>query len=239
MKERKEKDKKEILVYDIFAKVFLVLGFISVFMGVILENQVPDGNWMTYSIVIFFLFIGVSFYLQNIIKKDKEIHSLNKKHEKYKSLDLKEVSFNDLAELKLGLEQNSYELLSNGYYFKKVPTHGICYYAKFINSTQLEDVLEKEIVRLKKFFNDKCRRINGIIFFFLNNLFEEKKNLVRGYSQYFLMAEEIPLGKFKSSVITVLLDEENKKAYYLDVPVSFGSKIYSYGCLVLNKIFKE
>jgi hypothetical protein len=73
----------------------------------------------------------------------------------------------------------------------------------------------------------------------LKNISEENKNLVRGYSQEFLMVEEIPIGKFRASVITVLLDEENKKAYYLDVPASFGSKIYSYGCIVLKKIFKE
>jgi len=117
MSENQPKDKKEILVLNIFSKVFLVLGFIAFFMSLILDNSYPDDNWISYGVIVFFVFLGGYLVLKGIIKRDSEKYGFKNKKDLYESIELKEVEYNSVDELQGDLLKNNYELLSNGYYF--------------------------------------------------------------------------------------------------------------------------
>lgn len=238
MKNKKIKDKKEVLVYEIFSKIFMVFGFTSIFLSVILDSNQPEKNWIVYGIAVSLLFLGVSMYLRNLVKEDKLILGMQKRKEMYEKIDLRTVTFDSIESLKSGLEKNSYEYLSIGYYFKRVATQGLCYYSKFIEAPQLKDVFEKEVVKFRKFYNERCKTINGILFISLPSISDEDKEYVKKISKDFAIAEEIPVNQAKVSIITVLIDEQEKKGYYFDIPDSYNTKIYTYGCLVLRKLFK-
>lgn len=239
MKEHRQKDKKEVLVYEIFSKIFLVLGFISIFLAIMLDDQRPDENWMTYGIIVFLLLNVVSLYLKSIIKADKDVNKLEKKKELYNNLELSEVDFTSYEEIEAGLVENKYELLSNGYYHKRIKSTGICLYAKFLKVVNLEDSVARECVKFKKFYENNCQAINGILFVTLKEIKDSDKEFVRILSRDYLLLEEAALNKEKLSVITVIVDEVNKKAYYLDAQDSYTTRIYSHGSIILRKIFKK
>jgi len=239
MKEQRQRDKKEVLVYEIFSKIFLVLGFISIFMAITLDDQRPDENWMTYGIIVFLVFNAISLYLKSIIRGDKEVNKLEKKKEMYNNLELSEVNFSSIEEIKTGLTENKFELLSNGYYHKRIKGAGVCLYAKFLKTENLEDAVVRESMKIKKFYENNCAAINGILFVGLKEIKEADKAYIKTLSRDYLLLEEASLNKSQISIITVLIDGENNKAYYLEAFDSYKTKIYSYGSIVLRKIFKK
>lgn len=234
-----QKDKKEILVFEIFAKIFTILGFVAVLMSLILSEAMPEKNWFIYGVIVFVVFFLISALLKSVVKNDKEIISVNEKLKSYDDVELYQAKYNSIDEIKSGLDKSSYELLSNGFYFKRIATQGICYYAKFIESEVFNDVIEKEVVRFRRFHRQGCEQISGILFLSLPKIEEEHKDYVKDLSKSFLVSEIIPTGKMKLSVIVVLLDQTTKEAFYFDVPSSKKTIIYTYSCLVLKKIFKK
>ncbi len=237
MSENKPKDKKEILVLNVFSKIFLVLGFIAFFMSLILDSSYPDKNWISYGIIVFFVFLGGYLFLKGIIKRDSEKYGFKNKKDLYESIELKEVEYNSIDELKESLLKNNYELLSNGYYFKKVASQGVCYYGKFMNDKDIESSLDKEVVKLRRFYNNGCNNISAALIYELDNVTENEKDLVKKISKEYLVKEELNTAKFFTSVIVVLLDKN--KGYYFDIPDSFNTKVYTYGCLNLRKVFNS
>lgn len=237
MSENQPKDKKEILVLNIFSKVFLVLGFIAFFMSLILDSSYPDNNWISYGVIVFFVFLGVYLFLKGIIKRDLEKYGFKNKKDLYESIDLLEVEFNSTEELQDSLGKNNYELLSNGYYFKKVASQGVCYYSKFLSDTDIEVSLDKEAVKLRRFYNNGCNNISAALFYELENVTEKEKNIVKKIAKEYLVKEELNTAKFFTSIIVVLLDKN--KGYYFDIPDSFNTKVYTYGCLNLRKVFNS
>lgn len=239
MKDKRLKSKKEILTYEIFAVILMVAGFVSFFIAIMLDANQPESNWITYGIIVFLTMIGLALFLRSIVREDKEVLRLEKRHKLYSKMELSEADFSSFDEIKADLVSNNYELLSNGFYFKKVASQGVCYYGRFVKSNLVKDVLEKEIMRFKKFQEKNCKSINGIIFFAMPKVSDEDKLFVKEISRDMVIAEEVVLNNYILSVITVLIDEEKKKAYYFDVPDSYRSKVYTYGCLMLRKIFRK
>lgn len=239
MKEKRIKDKKEIMVYDVFAKLLMFLAVVSLFFAFLLDNSQPDKNWVTYGIISFVILNIASLALANIIRGDKEVQRLEQKKADYEKLELRECSYEDVEAIKSGLINNKYELLSNGYYHKRIAVQSLCLYAKFLKTEALEDIVAKESVRFKKFLESNCQMINGILFVSANHVKTEDLDFVKRLSRDFLLSELLPIKTNKIVVIVVLLDESNKKAYYLEAPDSYSTKIYSYGSINLRKIFKK
>ncbi|MFA7076734.1 MAG: hypothetical protein WC152_08750 [Candidatus Izemoplasmatales bacterium] len=239
MNRKRQKDEKEVLIYNIFSKVFLVLGFVGIFSAIMLEDQQPDKNWMTYGIIVFLLFNAISLYLKNIIKGDKEKHNLDKKKETYNNLELSEFSFTTIDDVFDMLVEQKYKLLSNGYYHKRITSQGVCCYGKFHEVSDLEETLAKEIQKFKKFLQSNCKAVNGIIFFSMSEVKEEDKAFAKKVSRDFLLAEQLPVNQDKISVIVVLIDKMNKKVYFLNAPDSYKTRIYSYGAITLRNIFDK
>ncbi|MDT8337528.1 MAG: hypothetical protein RQ856_06880 [Candidatus Izemoplasmatales bacterium] len=239
MKEKRAKSKKEILIYEILAVILMVIGFASMFISITLDNAQPDNNWITYGIIAFLSLMGIALFLRSVVREDKEVLRLENRHKLYSKMELSEVDFISLDVIKEELVVNNYELLSNGFYFKKVATQGVCYYGRFVISNIVNNVLEKEIMRFKKFQDKNCKSINGIIFFAMPKTSDDDKLFVKNLSRDMVIAEEVPVNNNVLSVITVLIDEEKKKAYYFDVLDSYRSKVYTYGCLLLRKIFRK
>lgn len=235
MSENKPKDKKELLVYKIFGKIFLVLGFIAFFMSIILDNSYPDQNWISYGIIVFLVFLGAYVFNKSVIKRHNEKYGFINKKDLYETIELKEVAFESIDDLKGALIKNNYELLSNGYYFKKVASQGVCYYGKFIESFEIEASLDKEITKLRKFYNNGCNNISAVLFYELDDITLEQKEVVKRISKEFLVKEELNTAKFFISVIICYLAKN--KGYYFDIPDSFNTKVYTYGCLNLRKVF--
>jgi hypothetical protein len=237
MSENQPKDKKEILVLNVFSKVFLVLGFIAFFMSLILDSSYPDKNWISYGIIVFFVFLGGYLGSKSIIKRDLEKYGFKNKKDLYESIDLKEVEYNSIEVLKDDLLKHNYELLSNGYYFKKVASQGVCYYGKFISDKDIEGSLDKEVVKLRRFYNNGCNKISATLFFEFDSVSENEKDIVKKISKEYLVKEELNTAKFFTSLIVVLLDKD--KGYYFDIPDSFNTKVYTYGCLNIRKVFNS
>lgn len=237
MSENQPKDKKEVLVYNIFSKVFLVLGFIAFFMSLILDNSYPDKNWISYGIIIFLVFMGFYLFLKGIIKRDKEKYGFKNKKDLYDNTELKEVAYESIEELRDALLKNNYELLSNGYYFKKVASQGVCYYGKFLSDKDIDGSLDKEVVKLRRFYNNGCKNISAVLFYEFSEVTEKDIFTVKKISKEYLVKEELNTAKFFTSVIVVLLDKN--KGYYFDIPDSFNTRVYTYGCLNLRKIFNS
>ncbi|HQN74986.1 MAG TPA: hypothetical protein PK160_03000 [Bacillota bacterium] len=239
MKEKRIKDKKEIMIYDVFAKLLMFLAVLSIFFTFLLDNSQPDSDWVIYGIISFVVLNIASLALANIIKADKEIQRLERTKVDYDKLELTESSYEEIDDIKNGLIKNKYELLSNGYYHKRIAVQSLCLYAKFLKTDSLEDVVAKESVRFKKFLESNCQMINAILFIRSTHVKTEDLDFVKRLSRDFLLSELLPIKTNKVVVIVVLLDEANKKAYYLEAPDSYSTKIYSYGSINLRKIFKK
>ena len=139
--------------------------------------------------------------------------------------------------MKDSLLKNNYELLSNGYYFKKVSSQGICYYGKFISDNDIEENLDKEVTKLRKFYNNGCNNISAVLFVETSDINFTQREFVKKIAKEFLVKEELNTAKFFTSVIICLLSKE--KGYYFDIPDSFNTRVYTYGCLNLRKVFSN
>jgi len=236
MKQNHKRTKKEIKVYEVFSRLFSILGFIAVFSTIILTELDPEKGWFLYGIIVFLLFTGISFYLRQLVKSDKERIELEEKKNLYENTEIREVNFKDIMTLKEAMVREKYLYLSNKYYFKNVKSHKVCYYGRFIRTDKFDEVIDKEIVRFRKFHSEECESISALLFVSIPDIAKENKDYVKEVSTSFLLAEMFPVRKEKLSVIVILLDEENKLAYYFDIPSSRRTLLYTYGNIALKKI---
>ncbi len=239
MKSSEINSKKKILILRILSISSFALSFIVIFTAISLDNNYPEKNWFTYGIIVFLVFNIIGLYLQNKIKADREINRLNNKAKTYENLELIEKDSLSEDELKARIESNGYNLLSNDYYFKLSKAQGICYYLKLVNFVRLDDYLEKELMRFKKFYEQGCKRINGILFVEMEDITESDKLKIKELSKSFLLAEEVPLYKANISINVVLVDKNKGKTYYYESPESFNTRVFTFGVLNIRKIFNK
>jgi len=218
MKSSEINSKKKILILRILSISSFALSFIVIFTAISLDNNYPEKNWFTYGIIVFLVFNIIGLYLQNKIKADREINRLNNKAKTYENLELIEKDSLSEDELKARIESNGYNLLSN---------------------VRLDDYLEKELMRFKKFYEQGCKRINGILFVEMEDITESDKLKIKELSKSFLLAEEVPLYKANISINVVLVDKNKGKTYYYESPESFNTRVFTFGVLNIRKIFNK
>ncbi|MGD9964812.1 MAG: hypothetical protein AB7S96_05615 [Candidatus Izemoplasmatales bacterium] len=237
-KNEKTKSNKEVLVISIISRVLLVLTLVIFYLAILLDTQNPEGNYIVYGIILAFLTMGLSLFLNNKVKGEKEVLNLEKQKGNYEKRELTVNSFKSYEIVEDTLKKEGLEKLSNGFYFKKAVSRGICYYVNMVKYQKLENNLEKELIKYNKFIGETCKKVSGVLFFELPEVKEIDKEIIKKLSIDYLLFEEAPIKKIERSIVVVLVDKTKNCAYYYDQADSFKARLYSYSALLVRKVFK-
>lgn len=237
-KNEKTKNNKEVLLISIISRVLLVLTLVIFYLAILLDTQNPDENYIVYGIILAFLTMGLSMYLNNKVKGEKEVLNLEKQKENYEKRELTVKSYKSYEIVEETLKKEGLEKLSNGFYFKKAASRGVCYYVNLVKNQKLENNLEKELIKYNKFIGETCKKVSGVLFFELPEVSEKDKEIIKKLSIDYLLFEEAPIKKIERSIVVVLVDKAKNCAYYYDQTDSFKTRIYSYSALLVRKLFK-
>lgn len=235
-RERKAYSKKKTNFILFVGGFGLVLGFASLIIGAILqENEVSSIVYLPLCLACFPIWIGSAIFLiyhqPGMILRDIE-KQLNTAKET--GLDVLE---NIEYDIDLYCTQNKFDLLEEGYYQKRkfnINKDYINYYIKKVISIDVNSTIQNEFA---KFNNYEFKRNNKCFILFVekNEINDKDLECLLKISNVMISNEIVP-NITNNTAIIVLVDIE-KKIAYLSLPGRNKLSFYNIGYKTVKEIF--
>ena len=223
--------KKYYITVNKIAFSFLVLSFLGLFGGVIL-NILKIGVWIPVFVTgcaSLFISIGCIFfsYFKDAVSIKKSL--LKKNFSKYPC---------NLSLLSEKLKSKKFQDVNGEYLKRKQITFikdSVHYYVKFLESDNKEKSIEREYNRYVKTHNS-WRFSCLMLFLIKENISEEDINFVKQCSLNVLKKELEPMSCFTHSIIIFLADKINDEIYFFDTQSATSMTGYAHGCRLINNL---